>query len=78
MSESRCRGYFTTQRAEREALVISLGGLQSNFIDSQTHILIILFHLIHILIEKQAQKLNPYMTFLGQIGSQNFSSLIST
>ena len=25
-----------------------------------------------------AGNLNPYMTFLGQIGSQNFSSLIST
>ena len=57
MSESRCLGYITTWRPDRENLVISLG-LQSNFIDSQTHNLIFLGNLIHVFRENKQKMID--------------------
>ena len=52
---SSCLGYIITWRPDRETLVISLG--QSNFIESQTHILIFLGNLIHVLRENKRKTL---------------------
>ena len=52
---SSCLGYIITWRPDRETLVISLG--QSNLIESQTHILIFLGNLIHVLRENKRKTL---------------------